>query len=374
MANADHFALLQQGTAIWNHWRTRNPGTLSDLSEANLSEANLSEANLREADLFQADLSKANLSIANLSKANLTESNLSMADLSGAKLIGALLHGTNLRGANLCVADLVGASLVGANLVGAWLVDANLMNASLFAANLAGALLMKADLVGTVFVGVDIRHAHLTGCSVYGISAWDVILDDETKQEDLIITPHGEPIITVDNIKVAQFIYLLLNNKEIRDVIDTITSKAVLILGRFSPERKMILDRLREGLRTRHYAPIMFDFEKPKSRNTVETIRTLAGMSKFIIADLTDAKYVVQELQAIVPDFPSVPVRFINEKIPKRARNVRPYKTFSMGPKRRFRIQERQRSNRIHRQQNSQTYRGKVKKAFLITAYQFDKS
>jgi hypothetical protein len=55
----------------------------------------------------------------------------------------------------------------------------------------------------------------------------------------------------------------------------------------------------------------MFDFEKPKSRDTIETIRTLAGMSKFIIADVTDAKSVVQELQAIVPDFPSVAVRFI---------------------------------------------------------------
>jgi hypothetical protein len=53
----------------------------------------------------------------------------------------------------------------------------------------------------------------------------------DTRQENLIITPPGQA--DIDNIKVAQFIYLLLNNKEIRDVIDTITSKAVLILGRF---------------------------------------------------------------------------------------------------------------------------------------------
>jgi hypothetical protein len=51
-----------------------------------------------------------------------------------------------------------------------------------------------------------------------------------------------EPIITVDNIEVAQFIYLMLHNEKIRDVIDTITSKAVLILGRFTGERKAVLD------------------------------------------------------------------------------------------------------------------------------------
>jgi hypothetical protein len=52
----------------------------------------------------------------------------------------------------------------------------------------------------------------------------------------------------VDNIKVAQFIYLLLNNEEVRNVIDTITSKAVLILGRFSDDRKPILNALRDAL------------------------------------------------------------------------------------------------------------------------------
>jgi hypothetical protein len=48
------------------------------------------------------------------------------------------------------------------------------------------------------------------------------------------ITDPDEPVITVDNIKIAQFIYLLLNNKEIRDVIDTVGRKGVLLLGRFT--------------------------------------------------------------------------------------------------------------------------------------------
>jgi hypothetical protein len=183
---------------------------------------------------------------------------------------------------------------------------ANLQNANLSGADLSGANLNRTELIGT-----DMNHADLTGSSIYGIAAWDVKLTSDTRQENLIITPPGEPIITVDNIKIAQFIYLLLNNEEVRHVIDTITSKAVLILGRFTPERKIILDRIREELRSRGYLPIMFDFEKPKSRDTIETIRTLAGMSKFIIADVTDAKSVVQELQAIVPDYPSVPVRLI---------------------------------------------------------------
>jgi hypothetical protein len=56
--------------------------------------------------------------------------------------------------------------------------------------------------------------------------------------------PPGEPEITVDNIEVAQFIYLMLYNQKVRDVIDTITSKAVLILGRFAAQRKKVLDAM----------------------------------------------------------------------------------------------------------------------------------
>jgi hypothetical protein len=112
----------------------------------------------------------------------------------------------------------------------------------------------------------------------------------------------------VDNLEVAQFIYLLLKNEKIRDVIDTITSKVVLILGRFA-ERKEILDALREELRKRNYSPVLFDFEKPASRDLMETVTLLARMARFIIADITDAKSIPAELERIVPDLPSVPIK-----------------------------------------------------------------
>jgi hypothetical protein len=113
-----------------------------------------------------------------------------------------------------------------------------------------------------------------------------VITDTQTRQSNLIITPREEPEITVDTVIVAQFIYVLLGNRELRQVIDSITSKVVLILGRFTPERKVVLDAIREELRKRDYLPVLFDFEKPANRDLTETVSTLAHMARFVIADL----------------------------------------------------------------------------------------
>jgi uncharacterized protein YjbI with pentapeptide repeats len=274
----------------------------ADLGKADLRGAHISKADLVETDLSGADLSEANLNEANLLVANLSEANLMRADLGKASLISANLSGANLSGANLGKANLSNADLSGANLSGADLSAANLSEANLNEANLSGANLQASTLLDTDLTGAD-----LSGCRIYGVSAWGLKLE-RANQQNLVITHEREPEITSDSIEVAQFIYLMLNNQKVRDVIDTITSKAVLILGRFTNERKAVLDALREELRKRNYLPILFDFDVPAERDITETVSLLARMARFIIADLTDPSSIPKELEAIVPSL-AVPVQ-----------------------------------------------------------------
>ena len=74
-----------------------------------------------------------------------------------------------------------------------------------------------------------------------------------------------------------------------------------MILGRFTPERKAVLEAIREKLRNRDYVPVLFDFEKPASKDLTGTISTLANMARFIIADLTDPSSVPHELATLAP-------------------------------------------------------------------------
>ncbi len=97
--------------------------------------------------------------------------------------------------------------------------------------------------------------------------------------------------------------------QEDRDVIDTVTGKGVLKLGRFTGERKAVLDGIRDRLRDHNFVPMVFDWDKPSTRDLTETVHLLANMSRFVVADITDAKSIPQELMSIVPHMPSAPIR-----------------------------------------------------------------
>jgi pentapeptide repeat protein len=253
MANNEHVAILKKGVDAWNAWRKKNRQLHVDLTRADLRGANLSGAILR------AFRGGADLREANLSKANLSE---------------AVLRGADLRRANL-----------------------------------SGVNLSRADLMSTTLVETDLTGADLTGCRIYGVSAWGLKLK-RAKQQNLVITKEDEPTVTVDNIEVAQFVYLLLHNEKIRDVIDTIGKKGVLLLGRFTEGRIEVLERVREKLRDLGFVPMVFNFDKPETKDFTETVRLLCNLSHFVIVDITNPRSAPLELQAAVPDYmvPFVPI------------------------------------------------------------------
>lgn len=299
MANREHLKILHKGVKAWNKWRSENSKTRPKLTNAKIYAMVLREVNFSNTILTKAELYLSFLNGADLSKADLNQANLHGADLSGANLQEADLSGASLREVNFKNANLGGANLRKADLTKAYLVGTDLSNTDL----------TEADLTGASLVGAKVDKAKVSGSSIYGISVWDLKGKFE-EQEDLVITPEGDPKIRVDNIKVAQFIYLIHNNEELRDVINTLTSKSVLILGRFTPERKAVLNALKSKLRECELLPIVFDFDRPTDKDFTETIKTLAGLSYFVIADVTNPKSSPLELQATIPDYqiPFVPI------------------------------------------------------------------
>ena len=215
------------------------------------------------------DITGSKAAESNWDLANLTYAKLDNCDLSNSRFVGTLLHGTSICNSNM-----------------------------------ANVVLNMAVLVGTT-----LHDSNLNGARVHGISAWDIDCSN-TKQDNLTITGFSSPRITVDNIELAQFIYLLMKNKNLTNVIQTIGKKGVLILGRFTEQRRIVLDNLRENLRLYDLVPIVFDFDRPANKDITETIQVLAGLSCFIIADITNPKSSSLELQALIPNLmvPFVPI------------------------------------------------------------------
>jgi uncharacterized protein YjbI with pentapeptide repeats len=311
MADPEQLAILRQGSTPWNNWRVEHGIHQPDLRGAdfrdfyhgkgslgvNLRGADLSEVDLRAAQLPGAELQWSNLWAATLAGADLHEARFKEATLYKADFSYADLHDALINDARAPY-----AAFNGCNLTGAYLWGTDFREANFHAANLTGADLRNCQLVRAKF-----QEATLVGCKVFGVAAWDLELEG-ADQRDLNVSRSDAPAVLVDDLEVAQFVYLLLDNRRLRSVIDTITSKVVLILGRFTPERKAVLDALREYLRANDHVPIVFDFPVPESRDTTEVVTLLARMARFIIADLTAPSSIAKELEAIIPSL-AVPVK-----------------------------------------------------------------
>lgn len=296
--NSEHQNIINKGAKVWNDWRKSNPEIVPDLSDwcciyskkdvPDLTGVNLSHAKLKGAfiqgngrdwpDEYAPTFENANFEFADLGESTIYLTHFRNANLRNVNFVKAKLQSMHFNGADLSYATFSSAEL---NWVG----------------------FEEAKLEETNFEG-----ASLTDIRIPNVKLWSPIINEKTTATAIAIEVDAEnkANISVDDLEMAQMFSLLLNTDKLKNLINVATEKVVLILGRFYKERKEILDAVRIELRNRGYIALVFDFEGPVRRDITETISLFSHLSRFVVADITDAKSIPQELQAVVPNLPSV--------------------------------------------------------------------
>ncbi len=307
MAESEHIAKLSEGVEAWNDWRNSDEGASPILRNIDFYSEGWHGAHPYMPEYFNFNFSRCDFNMSSLRNCIFSECDFSGARLTFSDLVGSLFMNCSFQGVRLNVSRIGSAEFSECDFT-----DAELSYCTAEETSFIGSQFIRTKLDKMSLIKSDFSNTTIDGVMVYGTSAWDLNLDGSI-QQNIYISDISSKIIVPD-IELAQFIALLVNNSKIRDIIDTITSKVVLILGRFTKSRKEVLNAIKNELPLHGYLPVLFDFKGPESRDLTETILTLASMSKFVVADLSMAKSIPQELTSIVPHFPSVPVQPIIRK------------------------------------------------------------
>lgn len=299
----DYISEIKKGSNSWNNFRNTDDGNQPVLRDINFASEFPNPQNIYSLpELDDYDFSNCDLHGCSFRNGTYNNCKFDNSSINWADLVDAYFDKCTFIDVSMRVSKIGNGHFVNCNFT-----NSALSYCSAEDTDFTGSIFENTTLEYIRFVKCNFSETKINSCFFYGTSTWDIIADNSI-QKNIIITKEDDNIITVDNIELAQFIYLLINNTKLRDVIDTITSKVVLILGNFSKDRKIVLDNIRNQLREYNYIPILFDFNKPTSRNLTETIITIGSMAKYIIADLSSPRSIPQELASLIPRLQSVKV------------------------------------------------------------------
>jgi uncharacterized protein YjbI with pentapeptide repeats len=286
MAHDEASTIVLQGAAVWNAWRDRNPAPLLFSRPRWYDSPGRGGVQLKGGN--RLDFSGINLS--------------------GAMILGAFAEGLNLRGAIFDGTVIDEGDFSRANLSGATFRNTKFNKTIFTDANFDGATFVNCNLNRINLAGASFRVKEITETVIYGISAWDLTISADSRQSKLVIEKsyelysdliqQGKIPMMVDDIELAQFIYYLSDHKRLRGTLNILNEKGVLLLGRFKDGGLERLYTLRQFLQDRGYMAMIFDFTRPDNLSFTETIVTMAGLAKFVIADLSGPS-VGEELHAI---------------------------------------------------------------------------
>lgn len=287
MTQDDPSEILLQGAKVWNAWRKHHRGLLNFA-----------------APRWYSSPGPGGMQVKGRNRVDFSEMNLS-----GVMIHSAFAEGLNLRNTIFEDAHFEEGDFSRADFSGAYFRSTRFNKTILTGANFDGATFINCNLNRVNLVGASFRVKEISETVVYGIAAWDLQISDQMKQSKLVIErtsdlysdliQQGKVPLMVDDIELAQFVYYLSSHKKMRDALNILNDKGVLLLGRFNDGGLERLYSIRERLQSKGYMAMIFDFARPDNLSLTETVVTMAGLSKFIVVDLSGAS-VPAELQSIL--------------------------------------------------------------------------
>jgi hypothetical protein len=305
MAHPTHLEIFHQGPEVWNQWRKENPEIHPDLSETSVYPefARKDESTIR---------TKGSIASAGSEHPY----NFSNTDFHNSSFESAIFPGADFSNCYLYEVDMSRAGFPGANFT-----NCMIRKAYCASTDFSGAQLVDCVLNNSTFIGANFDGAKIEGCNVYGVSAWDLHITENTVQKELflhrdnfsrsMLGPHHE-VVYVDDLALAQFFYFINQEDGFGKSLKKLNEKTVLLLGKFRDGGLDLLRFVGELLRERGFVPIIFDFVPNAETNLIENVTTMAGLSRYVFANLEGGS-VPAELGRISSNFNTPIIAWIHD-------------------------------------------------------------
>lgn len=274
-----------------------------DLSNSSIQNTTFESCNFSDAIFQGSKLERVAFINCEISKVNFDRSEIIACDFSRSYVAHSSFFATTIY-----FSDFKSSNLSRCRFKSSKILDCSFAGANLSGVSIINTILGNVDLSYARLVHAIVYDSELLSCRIFGSSVWKCDIKN-TKQHNIIITPKSDVCVYVDDIESAQAIFMFLSNHKIRGLIDASAKNLCLVLGRFSLERMPILVKIKNRINELGRVGVIFDFEKPSSRNLTETITLLAHLANVVIVDISDPSSVPHELMATIPKLPSV--RFV---------------------------------------------------------------
>lgn len=306
MANSEHFNLFLQGPKVWNEWRKENPQIEPDLSDEFIYPHFARKE--KDRPLYKGDITSSDPEIPfNFSRTNFHKSSFESAIFPKADMTNCYLYEADMSAAGFPGADFSGSMIRKAYCSGTDFTDA---------------IFIDCVLNNSTIIRVNFSGVRLEGCNVYGVSAWEIKANEKTVQKELFlhrdnfsrkdIGQSSDVLSYVDDLALAQFFYFLNQPDGFGKSLKQLNKRSVLLLGKFKEGGLELLKTVGEMLRRRNYIPIVFDFDPSEHTSLIENVTTMAGLSRFVLANL-EGNSVPAELAKVTSNYRNPVIGWIHD-------------------------------------------------------------